>query len=556
MMRKVLSVILSACLVIGMTACSGSASKDSATSAEGSETSAAVSVGQLQNAINSSSEAQTEAETRVLDESKRREITISTPNEPKKVIVWDPDANIANYDAPFIYQQFETPLKMMPDGSITGLVAQAWDFSEDGLTFTLHLKDNVIFSNGDKCTAEDVAWSISQIAASRTGAAYYPGLQECKADGELDVVLTFERPYPGIIMTMVHRMSLIYDKSYYGEVGMEGYTQDPVGTGPYIRTEHVLADHQTMTARDDYWDEDNKPFYQKVTVKFLTDANAQMLALENGEVDILLQASIGPFLMLPENSNIGYDTTAASSILGMTMNMLYGPTSDLRFRQALQYAVNRDEINLGVYEGYATPNYNFCLPMYVGAPDEDMYTPAPSYDPEKAKELLADMGYNGEEYILVSQSGTKADLAAQIIQGELMNVGINCTIKSLDSASANAAVKAGEGWNSMIKSINNSAMAYAGSLKMACSYDFRMISGQNAPCAVRDDDWEDRLEAASYINDEQEQKRELGELCTVMNEDARFIPLLAEFNVVGYNKEIKGVHAYPFNGVIYFTDLY
>ena len=560
-MKKLVAAALAAVMAMSLAACGGSGSSSSssgsATSGSSAAETQAVTIAEVQNVVTAGGSVETTAAPeKVIDESKSREIVVSTPNEPKRVIVWDPEGQISNYDAPFIYHQFETPFKLNPDGSMTGILAKDYEWSEDYLTLTVHFKDNVYFSNGDHMTAEDAAWSINQICSTAAGAQYYPNMTSCEAVNDTDMVLKFEKPYPAVVTSFVHRMSLVYDKKYYEEVGMEGYTANPVGTGPYIRTENVLGDHQTMELREDYWDKDNMPFYKKVTVKFLTDANAQMLALENGEVDVLLQASIGPFLKLPADSPIGYSTTSASSIMGMVMNMLWGPTAKKEFRQALQYAINRDELNLGVYENLAKPVDMFGCSLFISCPDEGTYTGAPGCDPDKAKELLQACGYNGEEYILAVQSGTKAELAAQIIQGELMNVGINCKVTSLDSASVNALVATAEGWSSMIRSMNNSVMDMSGSISLSYSYDFRIRGGRQAAVSVRDDEYEEAIVAAQTIADPEERKLAYAALVSKINEEAWYIPLLQEFNVTGYNKRVEGVRAYPFNGIIYFGDLY
>ena len=552
-MKKLFSTLLILSMTFALTACGGSSSGSS------SETTApAAHISGIQNSTTQTGAA-TEAATteeKIIDENKKRELVVSAATEGKSFVAWDPDTNMSSACIPFALQVYETPFKLTPTGAIENVLATGYEWSDDACHLTLHLRDDVYFSNGDHMTGEDAAWSLDMTAKSKIGKTLWTNYDSCEQVGDYDVVINLTAPNAYLLNTLAGRLACIYDKKYYDQVDLAGYIEHPIGSGPYKLVERVLADHQTYEVNENYWNkEEGLPFYEKITLKYLSDSNTQMLALENGEIDVLLQASISPFLKLGENSPITYDATSASSVLAIQFNQHWGLTANEDFRKFLQVAINREEINLGVYEGLAEVTDTYGPTLLSGCPDPGTYTPVPEHDSEKAKQMLKDMGYNNEEFIMACQSGTKAEQACVIIQGQLLNLGVNCTVKALDQASYNALQKLPEGWNTSMRSAAIPSMDMD-SMRTNLSYDQLEINGRDYIYVERSEELEEIFKKTMETADNEERKALFAQATSYCNEHAYYLPLINEFTVIGYNKNVKGVHAYPVDGLIYYKEWY
>ena len=556
-MKKRLSALLVLSMAVSLTACGGGSSSGSGSGAS-SETTPAVHIAGIQNATTQTGGA-TEAATteeKVIDENKKRELVVSAATEGKSFVAWDPDVSMSSNCIPFALQVYETPFKLSPTGEIENMLATGYEWSEDDCHLTLHFRDDVYFSNGDPMTADDVVFSFENTAPSKSGKTLWTNYESTEKIGDYDVVIHLSSPNASLINTLAGRLSCIYDKKYYEQVDLKGYVENPIGSGPYKLVERVLADHQTYELNENYWNkEEGLPFYEKITLKYLSDSNTQMLALENGEIDVLLQASIGPFLKLGADAPITYDACQASSVLALQFNQNWGLTANEEFRKFLQYAINRDEINVGVYEGLAEVTDTYGPMLCTGCPEPGTYTPVPDYDPEKAKQMLKDMGYNGEEFILSCQSGTKAEQACVIIQGQMLNLGVNCTVKALDQASYSALQKLPEGWNTGMRSAPIPSMDLD-SMRTNLSYDHKVANKAQYNPFQRSEELEDIFKKTMETADEEVRKELFAQATSYCNEHAYYIPLINEFTVIGYNKNVKGVHAYPMDGLIYYKEWY
>ena len=336
-MKKVLAIILMLCMAISLAACSSPGNGDN-----GPDVSAPDGSGDPNLAGDSGAASET-----------KTSIIVAAAAEPDSFFPFNPD-NATNMDeAPILHNVYETPIKLAPDGTHEPLLATSWDISPDGKDYTLHLRDDVYFHNGDKMTAEDVAFSLNGAAEIPIGRTLLINYDNAEVVDETTVVVHLTDPYAPFLNSLSSRYALVVNKALYDEIGVAGYDAAPVGTGPYKFIQRVAGDHLTLEANDKYWGE--KPAITNITYKIMTDSNTQMLALENGEIDVLLNANISPLLKLPDNSSVKWLSTEAANIAAFTINCTKGPGADKNFRKALQSAINREELILGVYEGKTVP---------------------------------------------------------------------------------------------------------------------------------------------------------------------------------------------------------
>jgi peptide/nickel transport system substrate-binding protein len=276
-----------------------------------------------------------------------------------------------------------------PSGSnvVPGL-AESWEFSDDGLALTLHLKEGVTFHNGEPFDAEAAKFSIEQLKAS---VPYERWVQEF---GEVDVVddhtvrLNFTEP-TGFALAALARGSYVFPPAYYTEVGTEGFGLNPVGTGPYKFVEWVKDDHITFEANDGWWG--GAPALDRITWRVIPEDAARLAALQTGEVHLITNVSPGQSRTIREDEALELVSIPGVRIFVAYMDSrLDHPVANPTVRRALNYAVDKEGL-IALFDGEARAlQGQYLLPGIMGF-DETLDPFA--YDPEKAKELLAEAGY-------------------------------------------------------------------------------------------------------------------------------------------------------------------
>ena len=530
-MKKWLSLILAACMMLSLTACGGGNNNGGSGNNGGSSDDGGASAGE-----------------------KKESIVVANSFDADTFYPYN-SAIMTNQDeCPILHNVYESPFKLMPDGTTEPLLAESYELSEDGTEYTLHLRDDVYFHNGKKMTAEDVAGSLNISGASAVGQTLLINYDTTEVVDENTVVVKLTAPYGPFLTSLASRVALVIDVDYLEEVGEEGYEAAPIGTGPYTFVERVSGDHITLQANEDYWG--GAPTYKTVTVRLMTDINTQMLALESGEVDVLLNASLSPLLMLPEDSPVKYVSTDAATIGALSLNSSYpdSPCSDLNFRKAIQAGINKDDINIGIFEGEATLTDIYMTPTFTGRPDDaDLHTY--TYDPEAAAEYLAASGYNGEEIVLATVSGTRNETVSQIIQGQLMALGINCTVNAVDSSSFFQLVTYGDGsgWDLALRAGTVSVLDADG-LYTLFNGDYLDSTGNYGTGSIRDARLTELTALGRVTTDEEERKAIYAEACNIVTDQAYMIPMYCEMNIVAFNENVEGVQPRALTGVYFFNE--
>lgn len=316
------------------------------------------------------------------------------------------------------------------DGSISPGIAEKWEISEDGLRYTFHIREGVKFHDGSELTVEDVAFTLNQGKAGPLGNALLINFERCEIVDEHTIDIYLTSPYAAFLYGLASRVGGIVSKAYYDKVGEEGYMKAPIGTGPYKFVSAISGDQTALEAFADYWR--GTPPIQTIYLKTMTDTSTQIIALENGDVDAVRNPSIASCMKLDTAKGVTW--VKGDSVGRITLYLAEwgdSPCADVNVRKAIQSAINKKDINIGVNEGYATILDIDMCPIYGGYPTDFKVVP---YDVEKAKEYLAASSYNGEEISLVVRVGTTMETAARIIQAQLMDIGINCTVNAVDNA--------------------------------------------------------------------------------------------------------------------------
>ncbi|MBI2958279.1 MAG: ABC transporter substrate-binding protein [Chloroflexi bacterium] len=327
-------------------------------------------------------------------------------------------------------------------------IVEKAEMAADGLSWRFQVRKGVKFHNGDDLTGRDVGFTLEQLLRRDAGYADARNMVdkvEVVDDYTVRVITKGKQPLlTGALTLMLPHQGLVIPKNYIEKNGWDNFEKQPIGSGPFRLVRHVPGDRVEYEAVDKHWFK--TPAFKKLTLLLVPEEATRMAMLKAGEVDII--ENVG-YTAAVDAAAAGFQTVPLKS--ATTMIMLPGaydprakgmPTADIRVRQALSLAINRDEIIKSFYLGKADPP----LPPTFSGPDRDMdfsywldYTKkAYRYDPAAAAQLLKEAGYaNGFNIKLYNFGLIQAPdnpKLAEIIQGYWQKVGVKTDLVPIDLA--------------------------------------------------------------------------------------------------------------------------
>jgi peptide/nickel transport system substrate-binding protein len=286
-----------------------------------------------------------------------------------------------------------------PNGDVIPAVAESWDIQDGGKVLLFHIRHGVTFHSGDPLTAKDVVWSHERyLKKGRFYVVFARNIEKVEAVDDYTVKFTFKQPDAQFIP--VHPLP-IASKAYYDRVGETEFAKHPVGTGPYKIVDYKPGQYLDLEAYDKYWGP--KPQIKKARFYFVKDDNTRVAKLQAGEVDIIMGTPYAAYdsLKAAGFTEVKLPVHPTQSIQFHLKNP-HVPWYDVRVRQAIAYAVDKNAIVKGLLHGLPT-DYPRLMPDEVGYdPNLKDY----KYDPATARQLLNEAGYaNGFEMPLYFSTG-------------------------------------------------------------------------------------------------------------------------------------------------------
>lgn len=322
-------------------------------------------------------------------------------------------------------------------GKVVPALAESWDVSEDGTAYTFHLRQDVTFHNGEPFSADAVAFSWER--GSRPEMQWSDRWQRAQSVEKIDeytVRVTTDAPDPLLLKVMAQQWAMVPPK-YIEEVGEQGFTEHPVGTGPFMFEEWTKGDRIVYKANPNYWEE-GLPKVETLIFRPIPESATRVAAIQTGEVDIVTRLSAEEAQSLLGLPNVKVIRYPIDRVFYIAFNNLTTgvdqPTEDPLVRQAMNYAVDRQAIIDALFGGYAKLATGLIASPDLGY-DEDL-APYP-YDPEKARELLAEAGYpDGFEMDFACPSGayTNFEQVCEAVAGYLDDVGIKTSLEFMESS--------------------------------------------------------------------------------------------------------------------------
>jgi peptide/nickel transport system substrate-binding protein len=338
-------------------------------------------------------------------------------------------------------------------------LAESWTVSADGKTITFRLRKGVKFHDGTAFDADAVVFDFDRILNDKSPYFYRAGVTagsfvpefygEVTGYQKVDqytVRVTLKRKFAPFLDGLATSFSGLVSPAAVKQWGAVEVAKHPIGTGPFKLVEWVRNDHITVEANPDYWG--GKPNLDRIVYRIIPENSVRLLNLEQGSVDIVDGVNPDDIQRIKANSKLVLLEQAGATINGISMNNQKAPFNDPRVRQAMNYAVNREEINNFLYKGVAVLSTN-PVPPVTWSFDKEL-TGYP-YDPAKAKKLLADAGYpNGFKVEMIAFPNPRgynpvggARLAVAV-QDYLRRVGVEVSIKQLEWGTFLKTIRSGD----------------------------------------------------------------------------------------------------------------
>lgn len=334
-------------------------------------------------------------------------------------------------------------VKTSDDGTtIEPALAESWDISEDGLTYTFHLKPGIKFSDGTPVTGEDWIWSLTRARDTEASPWKFAGegIKDVTAPDDNTLVVTLKEPWAAILADLAMFNMTVQSKAHFEKVGEEGYSRQPIGTGPYYIDEWRKGEYILMKKNPHYHIE-GLPKTDEIKFVVISDDNTRVLQLQAGKLDIATYLPFNRMAELDADPNIVAKGIPSTETRYIILNNNVKPLDDIRVRHALQYATDKDAIVALILFGYGEKAISFApkAGLYYNDALEDY-----GYDVEKAKALLAEAGYpDGFDVELLVRAGNAVyEQLSVILKEQWSKVGINVNILSLEPATATERYKA------------------------------------------------------------------------------------------------------------------
>ncbi len=449
MKKRVLALLLTATMILGLTACGG---KDTPAADGGADSS--------QTTTESGTENEDAASTETEDGEKI--LSVQVGPDPETI---DPALNSAVDGGNMLLHSFECLLAVDEDGQLIPGQAESWEVSEDGLTWTFHLRDGLKWSDSSDLTAKDFEYSWKRVCDPMVAAPYaetvlgmVAGFNEA-IGGDLDALQVVAQDDKTLVVTLANPCSYFGSLAAFATLSpVQQATVEANGdawavaaetyicNGPFYISEWVPGSHILMSKNPNYWNADAIKL-DGIKWNLIEDDNAALSAYQTGEVLMIKSVPAEEIPSLRENSDFYVDPIIGTYYL--SLNTAKAPFDDARVRKALSLAIDRDYVANTLMQGTYSPAYNFMGPGWVDTDGSQFIDNAnggqayisENYEAnlEEAKQLLADAGYpDGAGFpSIVYSTNDQAyhKVVAEYLQEAWAQLGIDCKVDIVEWAS-------------------------------------------------------------------------------------------------------------------------
>lgn len=510
---SITAVCCAAALTLSLAACGSGSSDTGGGSDSPAGTAAAESAGQAGSQASETTQGRTDLNIRITD-------AFSTV---------DPHNLSLNWDMALCRQIYE-PLYWLDDSlQEIPMLATEYSVSEDGLTWTFKLREGVTFQNGEAMKASDVVYSYERCFDNAYMQEKVEAIDSVTAPDDSTVELHLKYQFAPLIekVASIGIISEKFAEENKDEQGLLGF--NACGTGAYSMAEAIPDVSVTLEAYPGYWG--GEAPIKTLNFEQITDDTTAITAFEAGELDVMVIPSANWEEIVAGGA---FETSARPSnhVVYLIFNTETEPFNNKELRQAVAYAVNRQDIIDVAADGLAEPATTLATTYMLGyTEDHKSY----DYDPVKAKELLAEAGYPDGLDIgsIKTMGGSYFEKVVQVVQSELAEIGITCTIESMDG-------------NSLVNDCitGNFTMADMGQ-NLSLDYDFlktyfseEYINGLNM-ARIKDSKIQSLFEEGASTTDKEKRLAIYKEIEDLTQEACAYVPLYNIQSNTAWNKSLN-----------------
>ncbi len=321
------------------------------------------------------------------------------------------------------------------DGEMQPALAESWEAAEDGMSWYLYLREGVQFHDGTPFNAEAVKYNLDRFLGvddpdSAAVFAFLLGeVSEVEVVDEYTVQIHLENPFAPIVSHLSHSFIGMHSPDSLEALDEDEFAEAPVGTGPFTFASWDRGNEIVMERNDDYWGE--VPQLDSVTFKFVPEGSSRVIMLETGEVHAIMAVPPTDIDRLEGEPEIDVVHQTSVRVLYLGFNMEEEVFEDVRVRQALNYAVDKNAIIDTLFQGVGEPSTAPIVPAIFGYKQVGPY----EYDQDRARELLEEAGYgDGLEVELYHPTGRypQDDTVVEAVQAMLAEVGVDARLTTYD----------------------------------------------------------------------------------------------------------------------------
>ena len=421
------------------------------------------------------------------------------------------------------------------NGNIVPGLATDLPEQPDDVTYIFHLREGVKFHNGTDFDAEDVLWTFDRLLGKIEGQQsaqaprYQAAIESIEAPDPYTIIITLTKPWDDFIHLMAADKYMdILSEEAFAELGEEYGLEGAVGTGPFKFEEWERGSHIKLVRNEDYWGE--PAYLDEIIYRAIPEETTRSINIMTGETDLLLHPSFKDVASMVDDPNFKVQMCDSGTMIPFFLNTTQPPFDDKTVRQAIFYGIDRQAIMDSVYHGWVAKGQGIFPPWHWAYdPEADFYP----YDPDMARQLLAEAGYtedNPLEFTITSTNATEYIDIATLIQAQLAEVGVNVVVDSMDAAAWTAKTwpvegAANPGYQAAIFRFRFSNPTTDFSWRIYHSQTALNLFGYNQPGGYQRPEMDSMLDDAWVITDREEAIEAYQEISSTITDDALLLVL-------------------------------
>ncbi len=462
--------------------------------------------------------------------AKKTKLVLANLQDPQSL---DPWASGTTASSRVINQVVEGLIAVYNDGTIHNVLAESYSW-ENETTLLFKLRKGVKFHDGSDFNADDVLWTFQKTKTSVKGAQLTNvDFDNVKKVDDYTVRVPLKEKQGTILYLLTSNLLPMAS-----QVAYEKDPQALCGTGPYKFVKRVTGDRSELIANDAYWG--GAPAIKEVVIRTITEAAQRTIELETGGVDIVLDVNGSDRTRIKANTKLQLETYPSflNNVIVFNCRKEHSPLDNAQVRQAIAYGIDKAAIVKTAYSGIGKVAVGPLSTAYKGFDQDLVTTPRYEYNVEKAKKMLADLGYaNGFNVTLIVDENAFRVATVEILQHYLSAMNIKVTLKSYESATYFDAVYGGKDWDI---SLIGTRIGSEGSLLLWTLSDPTGKSGYNHS-GWYDEKYRQLVTTARNTTNETEYLSTLKQAQEIFMDNLPWLPVQENEEVNAANASIKGL---------------